>query len=108
MVHSLIYGVYPPGTILRSVSARGRVRKDDSSDAILSSIMELGLRVVFTNGDSYLFSSVKQGKPITFVIPFSPGGGVDTTARIVSPKLSQYMGQNWVVDNRTGAGGNRC
>jgi len=45
-------------------------------------------------------------RPVRLVVPFSPGGGVDTTARIVSPKLSQYMGQNWVVDNRTGAGGN--
>jgi tripartite-type tricarboxylate transporter receptor subunit TctC len=40
------------------------------------------------------------------VVPFAPGGGVDATARIVAPKLSEFMGQNWVVDNRTGAAGN--
>ena len=45
-------------------------------------------------------------KPVTMINPFAPGGGVDATARIISPKLSESMGQNWVVDNRTGAAGN--
>ncbi len=45
-------------------------------------------------------------RPVRLVVPFSPGGGVDTTARIIAPKLSESMGQNWVVDNRAGAAGN--
>jgi tripartite-type tricarboxylate transporter receptor subunit TctC len=45
-------------------------------------------------------------RPVRLVVSFSPGGGVDATARIIAPKLGEYMGQNWVVDNRPGAGGN--
>jgi tripartite-type tricarboxylate transporter receptor subunit TctC len=45
-------------------------------------------------------------RPIRALVPFAPGGGADTLARIVTPKLSESMGQQWVVDNRTGAAGN--
>jgi tripartite-type tricarboxylate transporter receptor subunit TctC len=45
-------------------------------------------------------------KPITTVVGFEPGGGTDTTARIVAPALSEQMGQQMVVENRAGAGGN--
>src|SRR4051812_2526377 len=45
-------------------------------------------------------------KTITTVVGFEPGGGTDTTARIVAPALSELLGQQVVVENRTGAGGN--
>ena len=44
-------------------------------------------------------------KPIRFIVPFPPGGGTDAFARILSPKLTEYLGQQIVVDNRAGAQG---
>lgn len=44
-------------------------------------------------------------KPIRVVVPFPAGGGIDTVARIVVPKMSEALGQPMVIDNRSGAGG---
>ncbi|OGA46789.1 MAG: hypothetical protein A3G24_22715 [Betaproteobacteria bacterium RIFCSPLOWO2_12_FULL_62_13] len=45
-------------------------------------------------------------KPIRLVLPYPPGGGVDAVARIMVPKLTETLGQQVIVDNRGGAGGN--
>ena len=44
-------------------------------------------------------------KVVRVIVPFAPGGGSDITARAFSAKLSEYLGQQFVVDNRGGAGG---
>ncbi len=44
-------------------------------------------------------------RPITMIVPFPPGGGNDTMARIVAARLSSALGQQVVVDNRGGANG---
>ena len=52
-------------------------------------------------------SGLAQGfpdRPVRFVVPYAPGGSTDTSARIVSEKLTQLLGQAVVVENKAGGG----
>jgi tripartite-type tricarboxylate transporter receptor subunit TctC len=54
-------------------------------------------------------SAFAQGyptKPAKVIVPYPPGGPTDIVARVVSQKLSEQMGQQFIVENRPGAGGN--
>ncbi|MGE4241700.1 Bug family tripartite tricarboxylate transporter substrate binding protein [Ramlibacter sp.] len=50
-------------------------------------------------------AQVPADKPIRLVVPYAPGGNVDSAARIIAPGLSQALRRTVVVENRAGAGG---
>ena len=43
--------------------------------------------------------------PMTFVVPFPPGGSIDVILRAMAPKLQERMGRPVVIENRAGGGG---
>ncbi|MCC7080318.1 MAG: tripartite tricarboxylate transporter substrate binding protein [Burkholderiales bacterium] len=45
-------------------------------------------------------------RPIRMIVPFGPGGASDFVARIIAPKMTEALGQQIVIDNRSGAAGN--
>jgi tripartite-type tricarboxylate transporter receptor subunit TctC len=53
----------------------------------------------FSHGQDY------PSRPVRMVVGFPPGGGTDVVARIITPKLSELLGQSVVIENRPGATG---
>jgi tripartite-type tricarboxylate transporter receptor subunit TctC len=51
------------------------------------------------------FAQDWPARPVRVIVPFPPGGGTDTVARPLTAKLTQLTGQQFVIDNRGGAGG---
>ena len=66
----------------------------------LAAVAALAALVVPVHAQDY------PARPIRIVLPFSPGGGTDLLARLLSKRFYEVFGQTATVDNRPGAGGN--
>jgi tripartite-type tricarboxylate transporter receptor subunit TctC len=56
--------------------------------------------------DSAAITSLWPSRIVKLVVPFTPGGGIDAIGRIIGARLSEMWGQQVVVENKPGAGGN--
>ena len=75
------------------LQSRGRL-------AVLAVLPLLGLTGAGVDAQEY------PNKPLRWIVPFPPGGSVDAVARRIGPALAAQLGQQVVLDNRTGASGN--
>ena len=66
----------------------------------------LALALSFAASGVALAQDKFPNKPVTVIVPQAAGGANDAIARVIAQKLSEQMGQPFVIDNRTGAGGN--
>jgi tripartite-type tricarboxylate transporter receptor subunit TctC len=75
-----------------------------SARAVAQTLIILGLGILGMPGAEAAQSY--PARPVRVIVAFAAGGFADTNARMITQRLSEQLGQNFVVDNRGGAGGN--
>jgi tripartite-type tricarboxylate transporter receptor subunit TctC len=66
----------------------------------------IGLAALLVAATSLAQPSAYPNRPVKMVAPFAPGGPVDVVARVLAPKLSERLGQQFYVENHPGGSGN--
>jgi tripartite-type tricarboxylate transporter receptor subunit TctC len=66
----------------------------------------LALVLTFMAQGLVLAQDKYPSKPVTVIVPQAAGGANDAIARVIAQKLTEQLGQSFIIDNRTGAGGN--
>jgi tripartite-type tricarboxylate transporter receptor subunit TctC len=69
-------------------------------------LVGLGFLTGFSPWSSAQSNSNFPNKPVHLIVGFAVGGGSDTAARLIGPKLSEVLGQPVIIENKPGAGGN--
>jgi tripartite-type tricarboxylate transporter receptor subunit TctC len=57
-------------------------------------------------GSRYAWAQTYPTRPVSWIVPFPPGGTTDILARLIGQRLSERLGQPFIIDNRPGAGSN--
>ena len=70
------------------------------------SVLSAAALVLSWSGAVALAQTAWPNKPVKILVPFAPGGTTDILARAIAPDLSKAFGQQFVVENKGGAGGN--
>ena len=65
----------------------------------------VGSMLILAGGPALAQSDNYPNKPIRWIVPFPPGGSADVLARLLGPKLTEAVGQQVIIDNRSGASG---
>src|SRR3954447_7319813 len=95
----LVQTKQPRRSSMRGTTGGKAMRVRAIRTLLLAGIMALVLPAV-------ALAQAWPSRPVTFVVPFPAGGNIDVLARSVAAELSEKLGQQFIVDNRAGAGGN--
>ncbi|UTV98425.1 tripartite tricarboxylate transporter substrate binding protein [Marinomonas rhizomae] len=71
----------------------------------VQNLVKMGVCVAMSTVSLMTFADTYPSKSINIVVPFNPGGGVDTVARIIAVSLRESLGQDVIVDNKPGGSG---
>jgi tripartite-type tricarboxylate transporter receptor subunit TctC len=67
--------------------------------------LSIAVALVAWTAGSAVAQPAYPNRPVRIIVPYGPGGVADTTMRLIADKLTQKLGQQFIVDNRPGAGG---
>ena len=73
--------------------------------AVVLRFAAAGLAAVIAFSAANAFAQAWPTRPVRFVVPFPPGGSVDPLARLLGARLSDALGQQFIVENKPGASG---
>lgn len=88
--------------ILRSGRSRPKL---EISEVTMSRIVVSACIALSLLGASNASAQAYPSKPIRLIVPYPPGGGVDAAGRVIGQALTEQLGQQIIVDNRSGATG---